>query len=350
MKKRKIFAIFLVVCTVLLTTFSFYGYQMIKTPNILVDKNDRILLIPEGSDFNSVRDTLFKYHYVHDMVSFSFIAKLMDYDVSVKPGRYRLNRNMTNLAAIRLLRAGIQEPTYITFNNVRLKEDLAIRLTQNIEMTPAEFLSYLDIYGKENKKGLDENTILCQFIPNTYEVYWNISPDALIRRMEEEYEQFWNETRTGKAVALSLTPVEISILASIVQAEARNIDEGPVISGLYLNRLRKNMHLQADPTLVYASGDFTLKRILNVHKKIESPYNTYKYKGLPPGLINFPEIWAIDAVLNYQQHNYIYMCAKEDFSGYHNFATNLRDHNRNAERYQRALTIEQRKARQSGSQ
>lgn len=349
MKKRKIFAVFLVVFTVLLTTFSFYGYQIVRTPNILVDKNDRILLIPEGSDFSGVRDTLFKYNYVQDMVSFSFIAKLMDYDVSVKPGRYRLNKNMSNVAAIRLLRAGIQEPTYITFNTVRLKEDLATRITQNIEMTPADFLFTLDRYGKENKKGFDENTELCQFIPNTYEVYWNISPDALIRRMEEEYERFWNETRTGKAAALDLTPVEVSILASIVQAEARNIDEGPVISGLYLNRLRKNMYLQADPTLVYASGDFTLKRVLNVHRQIDSPYNTYKYKGLPPGPINLPEIWAIDAVLDYQQHNYIYMCAKEDFSGNHNFATNLRDHNRNAERYQRALTIEQRKARQSSN-
>ena len=349
MKKRKIFAVFLVVFTVLLTTFSFYGYQIVRTPNILVDKNDRILLIPEGSDFSGVRDTLFKYNYVQDMVSFSFIAKLMDYDVSVKPGRYRLNKNMSNVAAIRLLRAGIQEPTYITFNIVRLKEDLATRITQNIEMTPVDFLFTLDRYGNENKKGFDENTVLCQFIPNTYEVYWNISPDALIRRMEEEYERFWNETRTGKAAALDLTPVEVSILASIVQAEARNIDEGPVISGLYLNRLRKNMYLQADPTLVYASGDFTLKRVLNVHRQIDSPYNTYKYKGLPPGPINLPEIWAIDAVLDYQQHNYIYMCAKEDFSGYHNFATNLRDHNRNAERYQRALTIEQRKARQSSN-
>ena len=349
MKKRKIFAVFLVVFTVLLTTFSFYGYQIVRTPNILVDKNDRILLIPEGSDFSGVRDTLFKYNYVQDMVSFSFIAKLMGYDVSVKPGRYRLNKNMSNVAAIRLLRAGIQEPTYITFNIVRLKEDLATRITQNIEMTPVDFVFTLDRYGKENKKGFDENTVLCQFIPNTYEVYWNISPDALIRRMEEEYERFWNETRTGKAAALDLTPVEVSILASIVQAEARNIDEGPVISGLYLNRLRKNMYLQADPTLVYASGDFTLKRVLNVHRQIDSPYNTYKYKGLPPGPINLPEIWAIDAVLDYQQHNYIYMCAKEDFSGYHNFATNLRDHNRNAERYQRALTIEQRKARQSSN-
>ena len=349
MKKRKIFAVFLVVFTVLLTTFSFYGYQIVRTPNILVDKNDRILLIPEGSDFSGVRDTLFKYNYVQDMVSFSFIAKLMGYDVSVKPGRYRLNKNMSNVAAIRLLRAGIQEPTYITFNIVRLKEDLATRITQNIEMTPVDFLFTLDRYGKENKKGFDENTVLCQFIPNTYEVYWNISPDALIRRMEEKYERFWNETRTGKAAALDLTPVEVSILASIVQAEARNIDEGPVISGLYLNRLRKNMYLQADPTLVYASGDFTLKRVLNVHRQINSPYNTYKYKGLPPGPINLPEIWAIDAVLDYQQHNYIYMCAKEDFSGYHNFATNLRDHNRNAERYQRALTIEQRKARQSSN-
>jgi UPF0755 protein len=183
------------------------------------------------------------------------------------------------------------------------------------------------------------------FIPNTYEVYYNITPAQLIDRMHDEYELFWNEERRKKAEAIGLTTVEVSVLASIVQAETIKRDEAPVIAGLYINRLKKGIPLQADPTLVYAVGDFTLKRVLNEHKEVDSPYNTYKYRGLPPGPINMPEITSIDAVLNYKPSNYLYMCAREDFSGYHNFTSNLAEHNRNAHRYQQALSREQRKAK-----
>ena len=181
------------------------------------------------------------------------------------------------------------------------------------------------------------------FIPNTYQVYFNVVPEELIVRMHGEYVKFWNEDRKAKAAALGLAPVEVSILASIVQAETVKQDEAPIIAGLYINRLKKDIPLQADPTLVYAVGDFTLKRVLDVHKEVDSPYNTYLHAGLPPGPINMPQISSIDAVLNYQKSDYLYMCAKEDFSGYHNFATNLRAHNLNATRYQQALTIEMRK-------
>jgi len=158
--------------------------------------------------------------------------------------------------------------------------------------------------------------------------------------MSYEYRQFWNDARKAKADTIGLSPVEISILASIVQAECKMSDEAPIIAGLYLNRLKKNYLLQADPTVVYANGDFTINRVLNVHKEIDSPYNTYKYRGLPPGPINAPEILYLDAVLNYSDHKYLYMCAREDFSGYHNFATNLQQHLNNARRYQRALNRE----------
>jgi len=349
MKKRKVFAFFLVVGTVLMTTFSFYIYQIIRTPNILVDREDRILFIQTDADFRMVQDTMYKYKYVYDMVSFSFVARLMDYDEAVKPGRYRLKRDMSNVEAVRLLRAGIQEPAFITFNNVRLKEELARKITKNIEMKPNDFLISLQNFENKNDRGFNSETDMCLFIPNTYEVYWNLSSEALIKRIEEEYDRFWNDERKRKADSIGLSTVEISILASIVQAEASKIEEGPIIAGLYQNRLQNGMFLQADPTLVYAAGDFTIKRVLNIHKEIDSPYNTYMYKGLPPGPINLPEIWAIDAVLNYSQHNYIYMCAREDFSGYHNFATNLREHNRNAAKYQQALSREQRKARQQNN-
>jgi UPF0755 protein len=178
------------------------------------------------------------------------------------------------------------------------------------------------------------------FIPNTYEVYWTISSDELLDRMYMEYEAFWNTTRKEKADSIGLSPVEVTILASIVKAECRMNEEAPVIAGLYINRMKKNYALQADPTVVYANQDFSIKRVLNKHKELDSPYNTYLYPGLPPGPINMPEPMYIDAVLNYTRHHYLYMVAKADFSGYHQFSTNLQDHMAFAARYQRALNKE----------
>jgi UPF0755 protein len=218
--------------------------------------------------------------------------------------------------------------------------DVASKLTVKLELDSVSFMQLLDKEGMPEKYGFNKETFRCMFIPDTYEVYWNISGEDLIARMNREYNTFWNSGRKAKAEEIGLSQIETGILASIVQAEISHYDEAPVVAGLYLNRLRKNMFLQADPTLIYAVGDFTIRRVLNIHKQIDSPYNTYKYLGLPPGPINFPSVTSIDAVLNYQQHNYIYMCAREDFSGYHNFATNLQQHNINARRYQQALNRE----------
>lgn len=180
-------------------------------------------------------------------------------------------------------------------------------------MTSEAFEAEVIRFAMNNNYGFNKDNVLAMFIPNTYEVYYDVSPEDLIERMYQEYRRFWNEERMAKANALGLTPIEVSILASIVQAETVKREEAPVIAGLYINRLKKDMLLQADPTLVYAAGDFSLKRVLNEHKEIDSPYNTYKYKGLPPGPINMPEIYFIDAVLNYKPSNYLYMCAREDF-------------------------------------
>jgi UPF0755 protein len=267
----------------------------------------------------------------------------MNYDKQVKPGRYLLKRDMSNLHAVQLLKSGAQEPVRITFNNVRLVSELAEKITRNLGMTPQEFEAALDKFCTSNSYGLKKENVLVMFIPNTYEVYYNILPDALVKRMYQEYDNYWNEERSEQAKKIGLTPIEVSILASIVQAETIQEQEAPIIAGLYLNRLRQGIPLQADPTLVFAVGDFTLKRILNVHKAIDSPYNTYKYAGLPPGPINMPEINSIEAVLNFAPSDYIYMCAKEDFSGRHNFTSNYNEHMNNAIRYQRALTIEQKK-------
>lgn len=345
MKDKKIFVIFLLVFSILLSSFAFYAYQIIYSPNILVDKKDKLLVIEKGETFKSLQDKLKKGKYVEDLVSFSFLSKLMDFDTNMKPGRYELKSNMTNVEAIRLLRSGRQQPVNVTFNNVRLISQLPEKITANLAISPAEFDAALAKFIDQNEYGFNAYNIISMFIPNTYEVYYDVSPEGLIDRMHQEYERFWNDQRLKEAKDIGLTPLEVSTMASIVQAESIKKDESKTIAGLYMNRLNKGIPLQADPTLVFASGDFGLKRVLNEHKEIDSPYNTYLNKGLPPGPINMPTIHSIDAVLNYKHHNYLYMCAKEDFSGYHNFASTLREHINNANRYQRALSIEQRKAR-----
>ena len=335
----------MVVFAGLMSTFSFYFYQIIKSPNLQVDRDSFTFLIPENATFRSVQDTLYKYRVVNDMVSFSFIAKLMDYTEAVKPGLYTIEPNMTNIEAVRLLRSGNQTPSRVTFSNARLVEDLYEPITRYIELTPEEFGVAVEDFTASNNDGFTRETIIAMFIPNTYQVYYTISAKDLVERLNLEYNKFWTEENRTKAAALGLSPLEVSTLASIVQAESTIGEESPVIAGLYINRLEQGIPLQADPTLVFAVGDFTLKRVLNEHKQVESAYNTYKYKGLPPGPINMPSIRSLNAVLNYAEHDYIFMCAKEDFSGYHNFTASLREHNENARRYQRALTIEQQKAR-----
>jgi UPF0755 protein len=343
MKPSKRLIIFLFFA-ILGISFVFYGYQILYTPNVLVDKEDRILVIRKGDDFKTVQKHLHDGDYVQDLMSFSFLARLMSYDENVKEGRFILRKDMTNLQAIRTLRSGRQEPVRITFNNVRLISELAEKITKNLAMSPNEFEAALIQFAKSNPYGFNKDNVMTMFIPNTYEVYMNISSEGLLDKMHEEYEKFWNEERKQKASKLGLTQTEVSTLASIVQAETVRDDEAPLIASLYLNRLKKGIALQADPTLVFASGDFSLKRVLNEHKEIDSPYNTYKYAGLPPGPINMPHIKSIDAVLNAPETDYYYMCAKEDFSGRHNFTNDYQQHMRNAARYQRALTIEQQKA------
>jgi UPF0755 protein len=332
--------VFFLLFSILLISFGYYAYQICYVPNILVGKDDRAIVIPRNGDFKDVQKILHEQNLVQDLTSFAFLAKLMEYQEHVKPGRYVLHANMSNIEAIRLLRAGAQEPVNITFNNVRLISELSEKITKNLNMKPAEFEAALVEFTMNNRDGFNKDNILTMFIPNTYEVYYNISPAELVQRMKTEYERFWNDELRALAKNIGLTPVEVSILASIVQAESIKPDEAPVIAGLYINRLKKSIPLQADPTLVYAVGDFTLKRVLNEHKEIDSPYNTYRNAGLPPGPINLPEINSLKAVLNHKESNYLYMCAREDFSGYHNFTSSYKQHLNNAAKYQKALTIE----------
>jgi UPF0755 protein len=338
-KKKNIYLVLIISVSVIAISMSFYFYQVFFSPNVLIDSDTSYTLkIPSNSTFKTVSDQLYNDRVINDMLSFSFVSKVLDYQGSVKPGLYVIKPKQTNLQLVKQLRSGIQTPIRVTFNNVRTKEDLAEKITANMEIDKSQFLSLLQDSVYIRKYDFNEETVMSMFVPNTYEVWWNTSAEALFDRMYKEYQSFWTENRKQKATALGLSQQEVSTLASIVQAESQQkADERPIIAGLYMNRLRMGMPLQADPTLVFAVGDFEIKRVLNVHKEIESPYNTYKNLGLPPGPINLPDIKSLDAVLNAENHSYLYMCAKDDFSGYHAFATNLAQHNANARRYQAAL-------------
>ena len=339
LEKRKKFAlVFLIAGSVLGISLTFYFYQVFFSANTLVESDQPYLLkIPSNSVYKNVVDQLYEERVINDAVSFGFVAKILGYQEAVKPGLYQIEPKMSNLQLVRMLRSGQQTPVRVTFNTVRTQEDLAEKISANLEVSKEQFLELLQDSVYIRKFGVEEETVMSLFIPNTYEFWWDTSAEELFERMHKEYQIFWTDARKQKAQDLGLSQQEVSTLASIVQAESQKSDERPKIAGVYLNRLRIGMPLQADPTLVFAAGDFSIKRLTAKQMAIDSPYNTYKYAGLPPGPINLPDINSLDAVLNYEKHSYLYFCAKEDFSGYHSFAVGYDEHLSNARRYQRAL-------------
>lgn len=335
MSKKKIL-IPLIIFSTILTTCSVYTYQMLYSPNFLINSEDKFIIIEEGTDFNRLIKRLEDDTLINDILSFSFLSKIMEYQENIKIGAYKVNMNMSNYDMITMLRSGNQTPIKLTFSYARKIDDLAEKITSKLKISKEDLLNYL-LENIDNYEDFKKEDIISIFLPDTYEVYWNISPKKLTDKMYSEYKKFWNNDRLEKLKKINLNQKEAIILASIVASESRMLDEADRIAGLYINRLNRNMRLQADPTLVFAANDFTIRRVLNKHKKIKSPYNTYIHRGLPPGPIRIASKKYIDAVLNFEKHNYIYMCAKEDFSGYHAFATNLSDHNRNARKFQIAL-------------
>ncbi len=298
---------------------------------------DAVVQIPTGSRFEALLDSLGARRVLHDSLLFVKLARARDLDMLVRPGSYQLREGMSYASLINMLKSGRQTPVRVTFHNVRSTDRLAGLLARKLEPDSLAFLQAFDNDSLIHSLGFSSATLLGMFIPNTYEFYWTVTPEAFMKRMKREYDRFWNEDRTAKLARCGLSREEVSTLASIVYEETKNTAEMPRIAGVYINRLRRGMPLQADPTVKYAVGDFTLRRVLLRHLKVDSPYNTYKYPGLPPGPICMPSIAALDAVLNFEAHDYLYFCAKEDLSGTHNFARTLAEHNRNAQAYARAL-------------
>ena len=325
-----IFALLLIITGI--RAFELFGY--VFKPIVI---KDAVVLIPTGSNFDDVEKIFTEKEVLSNIKAFRWVAKKKSYKENIKAGRYVVKKGWNTNELVNKLRIGAQTPVKVTFNNVRYFDELAGKVSCYFEADSVAFLKAFLNEENYTKYGFSEVTFSSMFIPNTYEFYWTIKPDQFIEKMHVEYKKFWNSNRLAKAEKLELTPVEITTLASIVQEETVKEDEKPKIAGLYLNRLKRGMLLQADPTIKYAIHDFTIRRVTNDMLETTSPYNTYKFAGLPPGPINFPEISSIDAVLNAEDHNYLYMCAKDDFSGYHNFSRTLSQHNINAVKYRRAL-------------
>ena len=292
-------------------------------------------------DSDDTQDSVFsKIHPIANaipMSGFSTLARHSGYADHIRTGRYAIHPGEGALMVFRHLKNGQQTPVSLTIPEVRTIDRLAGALARKLMLDSADVAIHLSDSAYCARWGYDTATVAALFVPNTYDIYWNVGLDRLMERMEKENQKFWNDERRGKAEAMGMTPVEVATMASIIDEETANNAEKPMIAGMYYNRLKAGMPLQADPTIKFALKDFALRRIYHKLLYIDSPYNTYRYEGLPPGPIKIASIAGIDAVLNHVEHDYLYMCAKEDFSGTHNFARTYQEHLQNAARYTKAL-------------
>ena len=296
-----------------------------------INAESYVLYIPTGSGFEDVMDSLMKNNVLLHPENFKRVAVIMRYDKDEVPGgKYILKSAMTTREVINKLRSGNQDPVNVVVNNVRTVQELCGKLDKYFETDSLTLLQYLERKDVQQDLHLTSETMLTLFIPNTYQMFWNASPEKIIIRMKKEHDKFWNPERLAALKSWELSPVQAYTLASIVEKESNYAPERATIAGVYLNRLRTGMKLQADPTVVFATGQFDLKRVLYSHLTLDSPYNTYVYEGIPPGPICMPSISSLEAVIHAEKHDYIFFCAKADNSGKHVFATNLNEHSKNA--------------------
>jgi peptidoglycan lytic transglycosylase G len=341
-KKKSKFHRF-VIYTLVLLLFAAIGigylmYKVIYCPNVWINDGEKIsIYIPDSANFEQVSTILYSNGLIVNRKNFEWLSRKKHYPELIKPGHYIILNGMTNDELVNMLRAGEQIPINVIFNNINTKEQLAKRIAKQLELDSLSLITLMNDSLYLKQFGFTPDDIKIMFIPNTYEFYWATGAKAFMNRMYKEYKNFWDKERIALTDSIGMSINEVVTLASIVQKETNKNDEKPIIAGAYKNRLRRGWRLQADPTLVFALGDFNIKRVLNIHKEIDSPYNTYKYGGLPPGPICIPSISSIDAVLNYDRNDYLFFCAKEDMSGYHNFAKTNSQHSLNARKYQQAL-------------
>jgi UPF0755 protein len=324
-------AAFLVITVLVLLLRAIFGVS------IYPQNPDKAIIIPTGATYEQVLDSIDAHLVIKNKKIFDWVAKKKNYPFMVKPGRYVVDKGLSYNSLINMLRSGRQAPVRITFQNIRTLNQLAGKIGTQLEADSLHIMDFLSDESNYAADGFKKETIVAVFIPNTYEIYRNTDARGLYNRMLKEYRIFWNDQRIAKAREKGLEPVEVAILASIIDDEVVKPDEKPRIAGVYLNRLKRGIPLQACPTIKFALNDFTITRILYKYLEIDSPYNTYKHTGFPPGPIGCPSIEGLDAVLNAECHDYLFFAAKADFSGYHNFSRTLAEHNHYAAIYQREL-------------
>ena len=334
---KSILAFIVLAVIALFAMGAYYAFRMVFMPNVVLQDEFTHIYIPTGSTYDDVKQIITEMDILKNPGTFFWLARKKNYPQLVRAGRYRVDNGMNNNRLVNILRGGMQDPVRVTFHNIRTKSQLAGAITRNLEADSAQVLAMLNNPETASYFGFNTHTINLMFIPNTYEFFWNTSPEQLFERMHREYKRFWTDERLEQAQQTGLSPAEVGILASIIRLETRRRDEMPRMAGVYINRLRRGIPLQADPTVVFAIGDFTIRRVLRRHLAFESPYNTYLNKGLPPGPISLPEPYVLDSVLNYEKHNYLFFAAHYDFTGYHIFARTYSEHRQNARRYHQAL-------------
>ncbi len=340
---KKVLLILVIIGIIVGGIFGYLVYDAIFSPNTKFADNEAYVFIPTGSTFEDAKKSLDSI--IDDKGSFEKVAEQKGYTENVKAGKYRINRGMNNNEIINSLRSQ-SLPVRVAFNNQETLADLAGRISSQIEADSMSLLTSFEDLNFLKDNGFNEATKLTMYLPNSYEFFWNTSANKFRDRMLSEYKKFWSVSRLKAASDLNLRPDQVVTLASIVQKETAKVDERPRVAGLYLNRLKDNMALQADPTVIFAlkkhTGNFDtiIKRVLYKDLELDSPYNTYKYSGLPPGPITMPDISAIDAVLSPEKHEYYYMVANVEDFGYHKFAKSLAQHNRNKEQYIRWINTQ----------
>ncbi len=335
--RRSVFRFLFLLIVISLAT-GYFLYNIIYKPNVWTPDGKPVsIYLPTGANFDTLKTKLYSRGLIIHRNNFEWWAQKKKLPELIKAGCYVIKNGMNNNQLVEMLRTGRQKPIKVTFNNVSNIYELSGKISKQIEADSLSIISLLTDSVYVAKMGFTPKTVATIFIPNTYEFYWNTSSEGFISRMFREYVKFWTSERKQQAEALSLTPTEVVILASIVEKETNKNNEKPKIASVYLNRLKKGWRLQADPTVIFALGDYSIHRLLNEQKKVNSPYNTYQHGGLPPGPICIPSISSIEAVLNPVNDNFLYFCAKDDMSGYHVFAHTNRQHIRNARKYQEAL-------------
>lgn len=313
----------------------YIGWRLLMAPNI-TDKRVTVK-IPTGSTYEDVLEILYNNNVVKDHWGFETVAKFKDYGKKINSGNYVFTQNMNNRQIVNMLKFGWQTPVKLVVYNIRTKEEFAGLVGRTLEIDSVKMLAQLNDPAFAKEYGLDTNKILSRFVVDNYEFYWNVSMESFLEKMAAAYKTYWNTSRRAKADALNMSIADINTLASITEKEVIFDKELPTVAGVYLNRIKIGMPLQADPTLVFGTRDFDAKRVTNVHKDFDSPYNTYKYAGLPPGQICMPRKKSIDAVLNHEDHQYIYFCANPDMSGYSIFSKTLEEQNRVAAQYRKKM-------------